>query len=147
MTASAFGLSSPRGDDWRHRAACRTEDPELFFPIGTTGPALDQVEQAKAVCRRCPVVDACLAWALDNHVEGVWGGTTNEERAKMRSPRPRGWAVHNHNRARTHCRAGGHEYTPENTAFNGSGRRECRACRRIQRVKYDARVASERVSA
>ena len=41
--------------DWRHRAICRDEDPELFFPIGNTGPALLQIEQAKAVCRRCPV--------------------------------------------------------------------------------------------
>ena len=46
--------------DWRHRAACRDEDPELFFPIGNTGPALLQIEEAKAVCRRCPVIDtAC----------------------------------------------------------------------------------------
>nr|BFE68086.1 hypothetical protein GCM10020092_013870 [Actinoplanes digitatis] len=37
--------------DWRHHAICRDEDPELFFPIGTSGPALLQVEQAKAVCR------------------------------------------------------------------------------------------------
>ena len=50
--------------DWRHRALCRDEDPELFFPIGTTGPATVQVEQAKAVCRRCPVVQSCLDWAL-----------------------------------------------------------------------------------
>ena len=46
--------------DWRHRAACRDEDPELFFPIGNTGPALLQIEEAKAVCRRCAVMDACL---------------------------------------------------------------------------------------
>ena len=45
--------------DWRHRAACLDEDPELFFPIGNTGPALQQIEDAKAVCRRCPVVDTC----------------------------------------------------------------------------------------
>ena len=41
--------------DWRHRAICRDEDPELFFPIGNTGPALLQIEQAKMVCRRCPI--------------------------------------------------------------------------------------------
>ena len=50
--------------DWRHRALCRDEDPELFFPIGTTGPALVQIEQAKGVCRRCPVTESCLDWAL-----------------------------------------------------------------------------------
>ncbi len=42
--------------DWRHHAACREVDPELFFPIGNTGPALFQIEEAKGVCRRCPVV-------------------------------------------------------------------------------------------
>ncbi|MFI1312789.1 WhiB family transcriptional regulator [Streptomyces albidoflavus] len=67
--------------DWRHRAACRNEDPELFFPIGTTGPALLQVEEAKDVCRRCPVSDACLTWALDtNQHDGVWGGCSEDER-------------------------------------------------------------------
>ena len=49
--------------DWRHRAACLTEDPELFFPIGNSGPALAQVEQAKRVCNRCEVSDICLKWA------------------------------------------------------------------------------------
>ena len=47
--------------DWRHKAACLDEDPELFFPIGNTGPALLQIEEAKQVCRRCDVRDACLA--------------------------------------------------------------------------------------
>jgi WhiB family transcriptional regulator, redox-sensing transcriptional regulator len=50
--------------DWRHESACRDEDPELFFPIGNTGPALVQIEEAKLVCRRCSVVDECLRWAL-----------------------------------------------------------------------------------
>ena len=40
--------------DWRDRAACLDVDPELFFPIGNTGPALAQIEEAKAVCRTCP---------------------------------------------------------------------------------------------
>ena len=43
--------------DWRHRAICRDEDPELFFPVGNSGPALLQIAEAKAVCQRCPVVE------------------------------------------------------------------------------------------
>ena len=80
--------------DWRHLAACREEDPELFFPIGTTGPALLQVEQAKAVCRGCAVTDDCLSWALESGQDaGVWGGLAEEERValKRRSART---AVH-----------------------------------------------------
>ena len=50
--------------DWRHQSACREEDPELFFPVGNTGPALAQIEEAKKVCERCTVKEACLAWAL-----------------------------------------------------------------------------------
>ena len=45
---------------WRDRAACLDEDPELFFPIGNTGPAILQIEEAKAVCRRCEVIDLSL---------------------------------------------------------------------------------------
>jgi len=78
--------STSAGDDWRDRAACRDEDPELFFPTGTDGPALLQVEQAKAVCRRCPVTDECLSWALATGQDhGVWGGTTEEERRVWRA--------------------------------------------------------------
>src|SRR2546430_13609382 len=71
--------------DWRHRAACRDEDPELFFPIGTSGPALLQVEQAKAVCRRCSATDECLQWALESGQDaGVWGGMSEEERRAVK---------------------------------------------------------------
>ena len=71
--------------DWRHSALCRDEDPELFFPIGTTGPAALQVEQAKVVCRRCTVVEDCLSWALETGQEsGVWGGTDEDERRALR---------------------------------------------------------------
>ena len=71
--------------DWRHRAACRDEDPELFFPIGTSGPAVLQVEQAKAVCRRCHVTEDCLRWALETGQDaGVWGGLSEEERRVLK---------------------------------------------------------------
>jgi WhiB family transcriptional regulator, redox-sensing transcriptional regulator len=70
--------------DWWHRAACRHEDPELFFPVGTTGPALDQLAEAKTVCHRCPVAADCLAWALDTgQRHGVWGGLGEDERHEL----------------------------------------------------------------
>jgi len=71
--------------DWRHRAACRDVDPELFFPIGNTGPAILQIEEAKQVCRRCDVTDACLRWALESGQEaGVWGGMSEDERRALK---------------------------------------------------------------
>lgn len=76
--------------DWRHRAACRDEDPELFFPIGNTGPALLQIEEAKQVCRRCEVVEDCLAWALESGQDaGVWGGLSEDERRTLKRRRQR----------------------------------------------------------
>ncbi|MEV0980135.1 MULTISPECIES: WhiB family transcriptional regulator [unclassified Streptomyces] len=72
-------------DNWREHAACRHEDPDLFFPIGTTGPSLVQTEQAKAVCRGCPVQEPCLRFALDaDQTIGVWGGTSETERRRLR---------------------------------------------------------------
>ncbi len=77
-------------DNWRAKAICLDEDPELFFPIGTTGPALDQIKQAKEVCARCPVRQECLEWALDNHQSaGIWGGLDEEERRILRRSRQR----------------------------------------------------------
>ena len=71
--------------DWRHRSACLDEDPELFFPIGNTGPAILQIEEAKSVCRRCPVIERCLTWALESKQEaGVWGGLSEDERRALK---------------------------------------------------------------
>jgi WhiB family transcriptional regulator, redox-sensing transcriptional regulator len=73
--------------DWRDDAACRDADPELFFPIGTTGPALRQVQEAIRICQACPMRTPCLAWALEHGItDGVWGGTTAEQRRAIRRP-------------------------------------------------------------
>lgn len=70
--------------DWRDRAACRDEDPELFFPISTGGPSLRQIALAKQVCRRCPVRSDCLDWALTTGQDaGVWGGLGPAERRAL----------------------------------------------------------------
>jgi WhiB family redox-sensing transcriptional regulator len=72
--------------NWRDDIACRDADPDLFFPIGTTGTALRQIDEAKRICRVCPAQIRCLSWALDNGVtDGVWGGTTPDERRAIRS--------------------------------------------------------------
>jgi WhiB family transcriptional regulator, redox-sensing transcriptional regulator len=72
------------GTDWRHRAACRDMDPELFFPLGTSNACLPQIQAAKQTCRTCPVRQPCLRWALDSGDAGVWGGTTDDERRSLR---------------------------------------------------------------
>jgi WhiB family redox-sensing transcriptional regulator len=70
---------------WRDRAACLDEDPELFFPIGNTGLALLQIEEAKAVCRRCEVVDICLKWAVEfGQDAGVFGGLSEDQRRALK---------------------------------------------------------------
>ena len=76
--------------EWVNRAKCREEDPELFFPVGSTGPAADQVADAIAVCLTCDVREACLEWALTTGQDsGVWGGVSEEDRRALRRVRRR----------------------------------------------------------
>jgi WhiB family transcriptional regulator, redox-sensing transcriptional regulator len=70
----------PATGDWRMAAACSHTDPELFFPVSSNGQSVEQMAQAKALCSGCSVRPACLQFALDTHADGVWGGTTEEER-------------------------------------------------------------------
>lgn len=71
--------------DWRHFAACVDVDPDLHFPVGTDGPALLQITEAKAVCFGCPVRALCLSWALTTGQDwGIWGGLTADERRDLK---------------------------------------------------------------
>jgi len=71
--------------DWRHQSACRDEDPELFFPVGNTGPAISQIEEAKKVWNRCSVNERFLQWALESGQDaGVWGGLSEDERRALK---------------------------------------------------------------
>ncbi|MEV5983203.1 WhiB family transcriptional regulator [Streptomyces sp. NPDC052114] len=80
--------------EWLRDAACRNADPELFFPIGSTGPAVRDVREAKRICARCPVIEECLDYALTTgQTSGVWGGTCEEERKAPRRARLRRAAV------------------------------------------------------
>ncbi len=72
-------------DEWRRNAACRDTDPDLFFPVGTTGPAIEQIANAKAVCQQCEAQTDCLEFAIaTNQDSGIWGGTSEEERRQLR---------------------------------------------------------------
>jgi WhiB family redox-sensing transcriptional regulator len=84
LPASVIALANAEYG-WREDALCRDTDPELFFPVGTTGAALVQIEQARSICRQCPVQADCLEFALrTNQDSGIWGGTSEEERRVLR---------------------------------------------------------------
>lgn len=89
MPTTTMNRAGPAGlTGWAAAGACRHSDPELFFPVTTTGPAAGQVARAKKVCARCPVRVPCLEFALDSgQAFGVWGGTTGEERRLIRRRR------------------------------------------------------------
>lgn len=73
-----------RAQRWS-RAACSTADPELFFPISSSGPAARQIRRAKAICAQCEIRRACLDYAIDaGPIQGVWGGTTERERRLLK---------------------------------------------------------------
>jgi WhiB family transcriptional regulator, redox-sensing transcriptional regulator len=86
VTILASSLALANADyTWRSRAICRDTDPDLFFPIGTTGQALVQIDRAKEVCGMCPVKSDCLEYALEtNQDSGIWGGLDEEQRRNIR---------------------------------------------------------------
>jgi WhiB family redox-sensing transcriptional regulator len=76
---------------WRTQAACRNSKPELFFPVGSTGVAVEEINSAKQVCHACPVREQCLQFALlTNQESGIWGGTSEDERRRLRKR----WLAH-----------------------------------------------------
>jgi WhiB family redox-sensing transcriptional regulator len=88
--------------DWLSNGPCRTEDPEIFFPVGDGKEAARKAAEAKAVCQRCPVQERCLQWALESRQDtGVWGGMSEKERRRLHGrkayrTRPDGLSVLEH---------------------------------------------------
>jgi WhiB family redox-sensing transcriptional regulator len=84
----SVSLPVPRGrwtpEHWREVGSCRDSDPNLFYPVGRGRDALEQIEDAKAICRTCPSREPCLQFALSfRQVLGIWGGTSAEERRQL----------------------------------------------------------------
>jgi len=68
-------------ENWRAVAACRSADPDLFFPLSESGQGLAEAAQAKAICAGCRVRRQCLAFAVrTRQAHGIWGGLTERER-------------------------------------------------------------------
>lgn len=82
---------------WREYANCRYMSPQLFFPAHTTDGAVLEIEVAKGLCRICPVREDCLLFAFETNQDvGIWGGTTEDERRKLR----RAWVASRRRKAR-----------------------------------------------
>ena len=68
---------------WITRAACRDEDPDIFFPGRGESTA-----PAEYICHGCPVRIECLEWALDHgEKHGIWGGLSERARRRIRTTR------------------------------------------------------------
>ena len=75
---------------WQERAGCAGEDTELFFPPGAGEEFATRIEQAKQICRRCPVRAECLEYALTVPIRhGIFGGLDEVEREPLRRRKPR----------------------------------------------------------
>lgn len=72
--------------EWQYEGACMGVDSEVFFsPESERGAKRERREEAaKALCRRCPVIEKCREHALAvREPYGVWGGLSESERAEL----------------------------------------------------------------
>ncbi len=86
---ATLGLRSDSEDRamyWRGRALCADEDPELWFPVGTTSTATADAVLAKNICRRCTVSQSCLERAEETGaLHGISGGLDTGERRRLKA--------------------------------------------------------------
>ncbi|MEE8330145.1 MAG: WhiB family transcriptional regulator [Acidimicrobiia bacterium] len=80
-----MAVTAAEPKDWMEYAACRDTDAEMFFPVGTTGVSLEQINRAISICTVCAAADECLNFALHTNQEfGVWGGYAEDDRRRLR---------------------------------------------------------------
>jgi WhiB family redox-sensing transcriptional regulator len=76
--------------EWRAASACLDTDPDVFFPVAVGSAASKQVERAMRICAGCTVRQQCLDFAIrSGEKDGIWGGTTPDERTRVRRARNR----------------------------------------------------------
>jgi WhiB family redox-sensing transcriptional regulator len=77
---SSWSLQN-RTIEWKEHAACKGQT-DLFF--SERGYNQGKIEEAKAICKTCPVSYDCLKYAKDNFLAfGIWGGKTATERLSL----------------------------------------------------------------
>lgn len=62
---------------------CREIGLDLFFPEDSS-ESLKLKELVKPICRSCQFSSPCLEWAVENYEVGIWSGTTDSERQRIR---------------------------------------------------------------
>lgn len=87
----ALGIEA---ENWQSAAACRPADTDLFYKPDYPEEMPDRLEKqlekkrieaAKEICKRCPVIETCLGWALKyDEDDGIWGGLTELERRRLK---------------------------------------------------------------
>ena len=61
---------------------CASIGVEAYYVQTTT---LDDLNlKAKELCKECPDFAPCLEWALVHEDQGIWAGTTNQDRNRLR---------------------------------------------------------------
>jgi WhiB family redox-sensing transcriptional regulator len=71
--------------NWQLRGKCLEYPVGLFFPEerGQSSNRRRQENEAKSICRQCPVLAECRAHALRTPEQhGIWGAMTAGERAR-----------------------------------------------------------------
>jgi WhiB family redox-sensing transcriptional regulator len=87
MSSWAFATKFPRFTG-HGLPPCSETDPEAYFPEkGNKGRDARETSMVKNICRSCPYKEECLQWALENREVGIWGGTTDTDRRRMRKKR------------------------------------------------------------
>ena len=90
MSKTFLRLVIPEPDSGVKPPPCTNEEPELFFPDSEIADHQHQIRQAKAVCRKCPMIANCLEFALETGDKwAILGGTTPSERTVIQQRRQR----------------------------------------------------------
>lgn len=64
---------------WMEEGICNYENRGLFYSL-----YIGEQREAVKICQKCPIIDKCREYAITNNEIGVWGGTTEKQRRKLR---------------------------------------------------------------